>query len=134
MDTFLVVLALVMVFVCAFAFTTDMSLSMHLEKKLKVLAEDCAEAAALCIDENASRAQGKVVVDMAAGQKAAEELCRLSDIFKLYPQTTALSVRVEQEPSGAVAAEVRWRGRDLFRLAGIKKTQAAQKAAYAWDR
>ena len=134
MDTFLVVLALVLVFVCAFAFTADMNRAMQLEKKLKVLAEDCAEAAALCIDESASVSEGKIIVDLAAGQTAAEILCSLSDICRLFPQTSSLKVRVEQEESGAVAAEVSWEGGDLFRLAGIKKTQASRKAAYAWDR
>ena len=54
--------------------------------------------------------------------------------YRLFPQTSSLKVRVEQEESGAVAAEVSWEGGDLFRLAGIKKTQASRKAAYAWDR
>ena len=55
MKVFLVFLALVIVFTGALAFASDSLRFVLLQKRLKVLAEECAEAAALCIDEEESQ-------------------------------------------------------------------------------
>ena len=131
MKVFLVFLALLILFSGALVFAEDSRNFMMLQKRLKVLAEECAEAAAMCIDEEESALQGKVCIDMRRGQAAAEELLARSGYLKGFG-SAELSVSVSDYGSTGVRAEVVWRGEDLMRLSFIKKQKAARTAAYEW--
>ena len=131
MKVFLVFLALLILFSGALVFAEDSRNFMMLQKRLKVLAEECAEAAAMYIDEEESALQGKVCIDMRRGQAAAEELLARSGYLKGFG-SAELSVSVSDYGSTGVRAEVVWRGEDLMRLSFIKKQKAARTAAYEW--
>ena len=133
MDTFIVVVALVMVFCCFLAFGSDMQNWMSLQKRLKVLAEDCAEYAALCIDEERSRSEGRIVIDRSGAQEAADKLCALSDIRRLFPGTESLSAELSFPDDSNAEARIVWRGEGLFRSIRFAVKEAARKAAYGWE-
>jgi len=131
MKVFLVFLALAVVFSGLLIFSSDMREYMILQSRLKILAEDCAHAAALCIDEAASAASGSVQIDIERGQAAAERLLESSDLLDAFG-SAEVSIRIRFESPGCVRAELNWRGRDMFRLAYIEKKEAARSAAYEW--
>ena len=133
MDTFIVVVALVMVFCCFLAFGTDMQEWMSLQKMLKVLAEDCAEYAALCIDEERSVSEGRIVIDRERAQEAAERLCAISEIRRLFPGTESLEPELTFPDDAKAEVRVVWRGEGLFRSIKPVKKEAARKAAYGWE-
>ena len=126
-------MAIVLIFTSFFAFGADVRRCQLLQQKLRSLAEECAEYAALCIDEDLSRQLGWIVIDEAAARQAAGKLCERSDIYRLFPETLSLDVEIYVSDAGKAEAELRWTGRDLLRLPGIKKTQAVSKSAYAWE-
>ena len=133
MDHFIVFMAIVLIFTAFFAFGDDIRRCEMLSKRLKVLSEECAHYAALCVDEDMSRMLGWVVIDEAAAQQAAERLCQSSDIPRLFPETISLEVKITVSSAGSAEAELHWKGKDLLRLPAIKKTQAVSKSAYAWE-
>ena len=133
MDTFIVVVALVLVFCCCLACGTDMQQWMSLQKKLKVLAEDCAEYAALCIDEDRSVAEGRIIIDRARAKAAAERLCGSSGIRKLFPGTQTLEPQLSFPDDSKAEVRVVWRGEGLFSSLRSEKKEAAGKAAYGWE-
>ena len=119
MKVFLVFLALVIVFTGALAFASDSQRFVLLQKRLKVLAEECAEAAALCIDEEESQKQGRICIDLARGQAAAESFLAQSSYLKTFGEAS-LGVRISSFGSSGVRAELIW------------KNKAARAAAYEW--
>ena len=131
MKVFLVFLALMIVFSGAFVFAEDSLRFVLLQKRLKVLAEECAEAAAMCIDEERSAQDGQVRIDLNRGQAAAQEVLKRTDYLKIFGKAE-LRVSISAYGSSGVRAEVVWRGEDLMRLSFIKKQQAARTAAYEW--
>ena len=133
MDTFIVVVALVLVFCCFLAFGGDMQNWMSLQKKLKVLAEDCAEYAALCIDEDRSMASRRIIIDRERAQEAADKLCTLSDIKRLFPGTESLTAELSFPDDSKAEVKVIWRGEGLFRSIRTEIEEAARKAAYGWE-
>ena len=133
MDTFIVVVALVLVFSCFLAFGTDMQAWMSLQKKLKVLAEDCAEYAALCIDEDRSIAAGRIIIDRTKAEEAAARLCELSDIKRLFPGTESLTAELSFPDDSKAEVRIVWRGEGPFRSIQYERKEAARKAAYGWE-
>jgi len=71
---------MLLIFSLALAFTMDLSSYMQKQKLLKILAEDCAEAGALCIDERSAN------IDRQTALRAAEKILNSSDLF---PKGTA---------------------------------------------
>ena len=133
MDTFIVVVALVLVFCCFLAFGSDMQSWMSLQKKLKVLAEDCAEYAALCVDEDRSIAARRIIIDRERAQEAADKLCALSDIRRLFPGTESLEAELSFPDDSKAEVRIVWHGEGLFRSIRFVKKEAARKAAYGWE-
>lgn len=131
MKVFLVFLALMIVFAGVFAYAEDSLRFMMLQKRLKVLAEECAEAAALCVDEEESAVRGRVCIDIRRGQAAAERLLSGSNYLKIFGKAQP-GVKVSGFGISGVRAEVIWRGEDIMRLSFINKQQAARTAAYEW--
>ena len=130
MKVFVVFLAIMIIFCGLFIFESDMSRYMRLQKDLKLLAEDCAEAAALCIDEVRSSRTGKPVIDLDKGRKAALRLLDSSALLKPYGGKA--EVTVSPEGDLRVSAEIKWNGPDIFRLSFIEVCSAHRKAAYEW--
>ena len=133
MDTFMVVVALVLVFCCFLAFGTDMQSWMSLQKKLKVLAEDCAEYAALCIDEERSMQEGRIIIDREKAEESADRLCDLSEIYRLFPGTESLSAELSFPDDSKAEVRIVWRGAGIFRSIKSEIKEAARKAAYGWE-
>ena len=132
MKVFMVFLALVLVFSAALVFSSDISEYVRLQKRLKVLAEDCAEAAALCVDKKASEASGALVIDLARGRAAAEELCRKTASSGAFGKDARISVKISPYGSCGVRAELVFSGRDLFRPAFLRLDSFSRSAAYEW--
>lgn len=133
MDTFIAVVALVLVFCCFLAFNADMQQWVSLQKKLKVLAEDCAEYAALCIDEVRSVSEGRIIIDRIKAKEAAERLCSFSDIRRLFPGTGSLIAEISFPDDSRAEVRIVWRGEGLFRSLKSSAKKAARKAAYGWE-
>lgn len=132
MKVFIVFLALVMVFSAALIFTSDIAEYVRLQKRLKVLAEDCAEAAALCIDQKASESSGSLVIDLSRGRRAAEELCRKAADSGGFGRNAQISVKISPYGRLGVRADLVFTGRDLFRLAFLRLETFSRSAAYEW--
>ncbi len=132
MKVFIVFLALVMVFSAALIFSSDISEYVRLQKRLKVLAEDCAEAAALCVDKEASEASGTLVIDIARGRAAAEELCKKAAGTGAFGKNADISVKISPYGRFGVRAELVFSGRDLFRSVFLRRSSFSRSAAYEW--
>ena len=133
MKVFIVFLALIVLFSGIFSFRTDMDRYMLLQRRLKVLAEDCAEAAAMCIDTRRSKEEGRMIIDLGKGQLAAEKLIESSALMDAFAFGGArLQVLISPEGASGVRADVSWQGPDLFRLSFITKKAASRSAAYEW--
>ena len=132
MKVFIVFLALVMVFSAALIFSSDIAEYVRLQKRLKVLAEDCAETAALCIDKEASEASGSLVIDFSRGRRAAEDLCKKAENCGEYSKNAHISVKISPYGRLGVRAELVFTGRDLFRLEFLHLETFSRSAAYEW--
>ena len=148
MKVFIVFLALMTVFSGMFVFRSDMNRYIMLQKKLKILAEECARAAAMCVDTDRSAALGRTVIDYNRGQAAAEKILESTGLLDGYsgepegsgsygstvPKGDAVCVQVTVSPEGpsGARADVCWKGPDLFRLSFINKKTAEMSAAYEW--
>lgn len=132
MKVFMVFMAFVVVFSAALVFSSDAAEYVRLQKKLKVLAEDCAEAAALCVDKEASEAAGVLVIDLARGRTAAESLCKKAVSSGAFGKNAEISVKISPYGSLGVRAELVFSGRDLFRLAFLRLDRFSRSAAYEW--
>lgn len=151
MKVFMVTMALIVVSFGMFVFRTDMDRYILLQNRLKSIAEECAEAAAMCIDTARSAESGYIVIDFSRAQKAAETVLERTGLMldfassgrtKPYDSGSGPEVNVQDlvtvdvspEGSSGVRAVVSWTGPDIFRLLFINKKAARRSAAYEWLR
>ena len=128
---FLVFLALAVVFTGALAFGSDSIRFMTLQKRVKVLAEECAEAAAMCLDAEESRVSGRICIDIEKGRQAAEQLLSRAEYLSAFGDAE-LKVSISPFGSSGVLAEVCWTGKDPGVFGPLIKNSAARTAAYEW--
>ena len=133
MKVFIVFLAFAVIFTGALVFGTDMQRYMLLQKRLKTLSEDCAEAAALCIDPEQSQALGQAVIDVQKGSETARMLCEKAASSGGFGKYAAVTVEIEHVTESSVGARVSWHGSDIFRSSFIKKTDVQRYSVYSWD-
>lgn len=148
MKTFIVFLALILVFVSFLAFTCDMDKYVKLQDHLKVLAEDCACGSSLFTDEG-EYAAGRLVIN----QKDAEEYVafligkaqecmpplangRISAKMTIYDDEKgydgAAAYGFSPGRPGAVVT-LTYTGPDMFRLPFFSVSTATRTAVYRWE-
>ena len=133
MKILIVLLALVIVFCGSAVFEGDITRYIQLQKTLKTLAEDCAEAAALCIDETASAEAGRPVIDLKRGKAAAEKILENTGVLDKLGANAQVELVISSEGQSGVGVRLIWKGPDIFRLSFIRKNTAERSAAYEWQ-
>ncbi|MCF0150502.1 MAG: hypothetical protein HUJ80_03735 [Firmicutes bacterium] len=146
MKTFLVFLALVLLFTGFLVYTADLSFYLRLQSELKTAAEECADAAALMSDSRLL-GEGLLVIDPAGALQVVSVLAKdarerfpaggsisfdlqLFDDEKGYEGCRALGIE-EGRPAAYVC--LTYTGDDLFRLPSIRCCQIVRSAVYQWE-
>ena len=124
MKVFIVFLALVLVFSMYLVYLQDMNSYIQDQKLLKMLAEDCAEAGALTIDERTER------IDKSQAIKAASEILRSSRIFP-KGSIAISSCRVTEDGRG-FEVELTYKV-VFFRLPFIEVSEMRRVSEYVWE-
>lgn len=148
MKTFIVFLALILVFTSFLCYTTDLGSYVKLQSHLKALAEDCALGSSLFADEH-EYAEGRLVIDEASAMRYTDFLTReavntmpplgkgritadltIFDDAKGYEGAAAYGFT-----SGLPGAVVTltYSGPDLFRLPFLTVTEVKRTAVYQWN-
>ena len=125
MKVFIVFAALLMVFSMFLSFETDMNEYMQDQNLLKMLTEDCAEAAALTIDERTG------TIDREKALKAAEEILRSSSLFP-YGKVSIDSFDISGGGKGCTVYLV-LETEDFFRLPFIEIKKMRRMSEYVWE-
>ena len=148
MKTFIVFLALVLVFVSFLAFTSDMDRYVKLQDHLKILAEDCACGSSLFSDER-EFAAGRLVIDQSDAEgyvafliRKAQECMpplaegRISAKLTIYDDEKgydgAAAYGFSPGRPGAVVT-LTYTGPDMFRLPFFSVTKVTRTAVYRWE-
>ena len=148
MKTFIVFLALLLVFTSFLCYTSDMDRYVKLQNHLKALAEDCACGCTLFADEN-EYSEGRLVIDENSACRYTDFLIReavrnmppladgkvsaditIYDDAKGYEGAAAQGFR--SGLPGAVVTLV-YTGPDMFRLPFLKVTKVTRTAVYQWE-
>ena len=125
MKVFIVFLALLMVFSMFLVYRQDMIRYMQVQKLLKFLAEDAAEAGALCIDVKDRKIDGIKAVD------AAEEIIAASSLFP-EGSVRITSWNITRDGLGFYLA-LEYSSEDLFRSVFTDIRTVSRSSEYAWE-
>ncbi len=129
MKVFVVSLALLLLFVSMFAFSSDMETYVRLQERLKQLAEDCACGCALCLDRYAF-AEGVISFD----EKGAGEYmeCMTEEgAGSLGAKNCRIDWTLEWDGASCTAA-LTASFDDVFRLPYLTATSASRSSTYEW--
>ena len=124
MKIFIVFLALVLVFSMFLSYVQDMNVYMQVQRHLKTLSEDCAEAGALTIDRYAAG------IDREEAVKAAGEILSSSALFP--PGTVDLEQAEVTAGGRGFCVTLRYE-RAFFRLPYIDITSVSRTSEYVWE-
>ncbi|MBO4818817.1 MAG: hypothetical protein J5528_01650 [Firmicutes bacterium] len=125
MKVFIVFLALLIVFSMYLSYICDLDIYMQDQRLLKMLAEDCAEAGALTIDEKRER------IDKDKADEAALEMLSSSGIFP-YGTVSIESSSVTDDGRGFELCLVLQKD-DWFRLPFINIGSMKRISEYVWE-
>ena len=125
MKVFIVFCAILMIFSAFLSFQRDMDIYIQDQKLLKMLSEDCAEAAALTLDDE----RGVIYHDRALS--AAEEIVSLSDLFP-YGKVSIEYIEISSEGKGCIVC-LRLEVDDFFSLPFIEIGSMIRISEYVWE-
>ncbi len=125
MKVLIVFLSLLLVFSMALSYAEDMHGYMRAQRLLKMLAEDCAEAGALTIDEKSE------MIDAGKALAAAEEILISSAMFP-SGSVYISSYEVTREGKGFKLCLL-YAADDFFRLPFIDISSVSRISEYAWE-
>ena len=123
MKTLIVFISLIVVFSMFLSYLTDMNEYMQNQKLLKMLAEDCACAGALTIENNQ--------IDR---DRALNEAKRIIASSKLFPDgsISISSCEITKDGKG-FKIELTCEEDDYFKLPFIKEVKIRRISEYAWE-
>lgn len=125
MKIFIVFTAFLLVFSMLLVYGADVNGYMLLQKHLKALAEDCAEAGALTIDP------ASAVIDRNKADEAAADILTESKMFKDGSVTVRDSAVTKSGRGYSVT--LRLDCGELFRLDFLSKKSIERTSEYAWE-
>ena len=125
MKILIVFCALLKVFSVFLSYSADMNTYMRIQYDLKILAEDCAEAGALTIDETAGKIDAKTALT------AALEILNSSGSFPAG-SVSIESYEVTDEGRGFSLCLL-FSCDDIFRLDFISVTSVRRMSGYVWE-
>ena len=125
MKVFIVFLALLTVFSMFLSYTVDLDVYMRDQRLLKILAEDCAEAGALTIDEKSEK------IDKEKADEAALEMLSNSGLFP-FGSVSIESSSVTDDGRGYELCLLLEK-EDYFRLPFIDIGSIKRISGYVWD-
>ncbi len=134
MKTFIVFLALCLVFVSMLVYTTDMQNYVQLQNHMKAIAEECAAGGALELDPEAY-AQGEISIDETRAAEYADLTVRTVKLASTPLNNGSLRASVRLVSPSAIEATVVYTandGYDLFRLPFLSLRRAVRSAVYEW--
>ncbi len=134
MKTFIVFLALLLLFVSMIVYSTDMQNYVQLQSHLKSIAEECAAGGALELDP-AAYAQGEMSIDVDAASEYADLVIRSVNVANSPLNNGDLEVSVRLLSPSAIEATVVYtagEGYDIFRMPFLSVRRAERRAVYEW--
>lgn len=148
MKTFIVFLALILVFTSFLCYTSDLDRYVKLQNHLKALAEDCACGSSLFADEN-EYSEGRLVIDESSALRYTDFLTReaVRNMPPLADGHISAKVTIYDDAKGYEGAAaygfksglpgavvtLTYSGHDMFRLPFLKVTQVTRTAVYQWE-
>ena len=148
MKTFIVFLALMLVFTAFLSYTSDMGRYVQLQNHLKALAEDCACGCSLFADED-EYSEGRLVIDEDSAQRYASFITReaVQSMPPLAKGHVSASVMIYDDAKGYDGSEaygfvsglpgtvvtLTYTGPDMFRLPFLTVTDITRTAVYQWE-
>ena len=133
MKTFLVFLALSIVFLSAFAFAADINRYAMMQKSLKTIAEECACGASMMIASD-SLSYGYLEIDRNAARERAVYLCgELSASVPILRKgkVTLSDIYVAEDHVDVELTYVQ--ETDMFRMPFLEKYSFSREAEYKWE-
>ena len=148
MKTFIVFLALLIVFTSFLSYTSDLDRYVKLQNHLKALAEECALGSSLFADED-EYSEGRLVIDEISAQEYTGFLTREAVLIMPPLEKGSLSaeVKIYDDAKGyegaaeygfisglpGVVVTLTYTGPDMFRLPFLEITEVTRTAVYQWQ-
>ena len=123
MKVLIVFSAFLMIFSMFMVYTADMNKYISIQKDLKSLAEDCAEAGALTIDENTQ------MIDKKEADKSAEAILSGS----VFGGSVVIERSGLTKDARGYELTLLLTSKDIFRLPFLTITEIRRTSEYAWE-